>query len=525
MLKLFKISPVFLLIFLFACQSWGVQLTLAQAKIIVLEKNHDVRVWMLGVDAARGELKSKKGVYDPELSFGTSYIDAKTPTASAFIETGIITANKFSFGSELSGRLPTGTFYRLYDLEVSKTETSSPVESLNPLWEASLGFSVGQELLRGFDISSNRVSVVISKKNRDISVHEFRRMVSKTLFSLERDYWSVIAATHNHELEKKAYELARDLEERTGIKVEAGVLPRVALTQAKAETAARKVRLINSENALNMSKDILKNNLSLPLEEPLELLETATSMSEIQEEDFKESDAVATAFEKRPELLRARSEIEKTKALSGFYSRQRLPRLSVEASLEYIGVGGSENPDRIIFGNSDPSQGISPPFSGSSNAYDSIRDRDFPSWSVTGVLSVPIFGRTSSGAYAKARAEHNRSIVNYRKQKDMIRLEVRNSIREIESSLKRMQAAYLSVELAREVLLNEEEKFKAGLSTTREILEAQRDLISAESAGISAFAGYRIALSDFERAKGTMIESNSFIIDNHSDIASYLQID
>ena len=49
-----------------------------------------------------------------------SYADTKTPTPSALIEDGLINAEVFSFGSELSGRLPTGTFYKLYDLEVSK---------------------------------------------------------------------------------------------------------------------------------------------------------------------------------------------------------------------------------------------------------------------------------------------------------------------------------------------------------------------------------------------------------------------
>ena len=185
MSKRFKIFFLFAACLLFA-SGVAQALTLTQAKIMALQKNHDIRVWMLGVDAARGEHKSRSGVYDPEVSFMVSYLDTKTPIPSALIEDGIINAEVLSFGSELSGRLPTGTFYKLYDLEVSKTETDSPLESLSPSWAASLGFSVGQELLRGFDIASNRVSVVLSRKDRDISVYEFERVVSKTLFDLEK---------------------------------------------------------------------------------------------------------------------------------------------------------------------------------------------------------------------------------------------------------------------------------------------------------------------------------------------------
>ncbi len=520
MSKHLRVFLVFAACFLLAPGGAGA-LTLTQAKIMALEKNHDIRVWKLGVDAARGEHKSRQGTYDPEVSFTASYADTKTPTASAFIEDGLVNADVFSFGSELSGRLPTGTFYRLYDLEVSRTKSDSPLESLSPSWAASLGFSVGQELLRGFDIASNRVSVVLSRKDRDISVYEFERVVAKTLFDLEKSYWGVVAAARARDLEKKAYDLALDLERRTGVKVEVGVLPRVALTQARAESAARKVRMINSENAYEASMDALKNLLTVPMEESLELLEAADSVP-AGHEPAGELEAVVQAFEKRPEMRRAEREMEKAAALRTFHSRQRLPRLTVEGRLEYLGLGGSENPDRLVFGGSG---GVPGRFAGSSGAYDSIVDRDFPSWSLTGKLSFPVFGRKAGGAYAKARADYDRSVISYQKQKDAVRLDVRNAIREIASSRKKMEAAQLSTGLAREVLANEEEKFKAGLSTTREILEAQRDLISAEADYISAFAGHRVALADLERARGTMIESNSFLIENHSDIGSYLEVD
>ena len=520
MSKHFKVCLFFTACFFFA--SGGASaLTLTQAKIMALEKNHDIRVWMLGVDAARGEYKSRRGVYDPEISFMASYADTKTPTPSSFIQDGIINAEVFSFGSELSGKLPTGTFYKLYDLEVSKTETDSPLESLSPSWAASLGFSVGQELLRGFDIASNRVSVVLSRKDRDISVHEFERVVTKTLFDLEKSYWGVVAAARDRDLEKKAYDLALDLDRRTRVQIEVGVLPRVALTQARSESAARKVRMINSENAYEASMDALKNLLAIPLEESVELLEVADSMPTAYS-PVSEAAAVVQAFEKRPEIRRAEREMEKTQALKTFYSRQRLPRLTVEGRLEYLGLGGSENPDRLIF---EEFGGVPQRFADSSHAYNSIVDRDFPSWSVTGRLSFPVFGRKAGGDYAKARADYDRSVIIYQKQKDAVRLDVRNAIREIASSQKRIEAALLSTNLAKEVLQNEEEKFKAGLSTTREILEAQRDLISAEANYISAFASHRIALADLERARGTMIESNSFLIESHSDIGPYLEVD
>ena len=121
-----------------------------------------------------------------------------------------------------------------------------------------------------------------------------------------------MAAAHDRDLEKKAYDLALDLERRTRIKVEVGVLPRVALTQARSESAARKVRMINSENAYEASMDALKNLLVIPLEESVELLEVTDSMPTAYEPP-SEAVAVVQAFENRPEMRRAEREMEKAR--------------------------------------------------------------------------------------------------------------------------------------------------------------------------------------------------------------------
>ncbi len=517
--RLLNIFLVFSTVLFFAHEA--VSLTLAEAKITALRKNYDVAVWRLGVDAARGDYRSKKGVYDPVLSFGGSYSDIKSPTANAITEETEINSKILSFGTELSGKLPTGTSYKIFELDVKKTESPYSLNSLDPFWEASLGFSVGQELLRGLGLDRDRLSVVLSRRNKDISEHEFERVVAETLFGVEKDYWAAVAASRDFDLEKKSYDLALDLEERTRAKIEAGILPKVALTQARSETAARKVRMINAENAFNAAMDVIKNRIVVPLEETIELEDSLDS--ELPPfEPPQETDAVERAFENRPEMRAVREEVEKAETLRSYNSRQRLPSLSVEAKLEYLGVGGRENPGRLVFGGSDDRPVTS--YTDPSDAYEAVRDRDFPGWTVSATLSYPIFGRTAGGAYAKARADHDRSLVNYRKRRDTVRLEVRNALREVGVSRKRTDAAELSVELAREVLGNEEEKYKVGLSTTREILEAQRDLLNAESGLTSALAGYRVALSDLQRAQGTIIESNSFIIDN-SDSASYLRRD
>ena len=106
----------------------------------------------------------------------------------------------------------------------------------------------------------------------------------------------------------------------------------------------------------------------------------------------------------------------------------------------------------------------------------------------------------------KASAELDRSVIAFSQVKDNIALDVRSAIRQIENSLRAIEAAKVSIELAEEVVSNEQERLNVGIGTTREVLEAQRDLIDAGVREITAVTSYNIALAELDYAKGTILK-------------------
>ncbi|NIP30545.1 MAG: TolC family protein, partial [Candidatus Dadabacteria bacterium] len=458
------------------------------------------------INIATGDIKENEGIYDPELNFSISYSDSEIPSVSTFIESGTINEQIFDVSSGISGKLPYGTFYNLFEFGVTRNETDSPLETLSPNWSTNLGFSVGQELLRGFSLDSNKVSIVISKINRDKTIYELEKTISDVILQVEKDYWNAVAALENLKLEQKAYELAVDLVNRNKIQVEVGVLPKVSLTQAESEVASRLVDLINAENVLKKRKDILKNRLSIDLNTEINLTDSPTTEALY----LNEHNIIDIALKKRPEIKQSEQTIKINEELKKFYSNQRLPRLAIEGTLNYQGIGGDENDNRLTF--TDNPSPIPSQFDDPSDAFDNLAEFNFPSWSVLGVFSFPLFNREANGAYIKANAEHIRSMIEQKKLKDEIKLDVRNAIREIKSNRKELEAVKLSVNLAEEVLSNEEEKFKVGLSTTRDILETQRDLIDSKIKQIRAVLDYNKSLAEYEKAIGTILENNSIIL-------------
>ena len=492
-------------------------LSLDEAKRIVLENNRDIKIQKQNITFFKGDVTSEKGEFDPFFTLTTSYSDIKRPAITTFVESGEVSEKEFALENSISGRLPTGTFYDLYNFSLERVDTDNPVESLSPRLSTSLSFSIGQELLRDFGKEVNETPIFLAKKNVDISINQLERTISNVLFNLERDYWLLVASIQNLELEKKALELAEDLERRNTIEVEVGTLPPVAVTQAKSEVALRSVNLINAENILERSEDQLKNALVLPYH--IDLIPTEAPKTVVVE-TIDETEELEIAFNNRFELKEAQKEIEKSRALSKFYANQKLPSLSVEAMLQFQGLGGDGNPNRRSF------EGLPEPipdeFDSESDAFRTLFGGDFPGWSVVGVFSYPLFNRTAKGEYIKANAELNRRIIEYQKIKEQIELEVRNAIREIRNSLKKIEAARTAVELAKQVVINDQERLNVGIGTTRQVLEAQRDLIDARTSEIEAITEYNISLVRLEDTKGTLLQNNGIKIEDEEVITDYI---
>ncbi len=482
-------------------------LTLQDAVKIALENNRDIQIEEKNVEYSEGEIKTQQGVFDPFINLLSFYNDGEFPTTSTFVPTETISQKEFEAGAELDGILPSGSYYNL-SFTTTRTDTTSPIEDLSPSWFNIANLTLGQELLQNFGFDVNRAFIIKAERDSQISDKELEKRTSEVLLEVERRYWLVVAAKKNLELERTALDLALDLKNRNQIQVDVGVLPPVAVTQAESEVAAREVSVIRAENDFQATQDNLKNLLAMDLAQKIEAVDEPTT----NVYTFSEDDSLEVAYEERPEIEQAKLDIDNKETLKKYYSNQRLPRLAVEGSLQLQGLGGDENPDRLSF--EEEPEPIPPQFDSPGDAFRQIWGADFTTWQILGIFSFPIFNRTARGNYVKATAELDRSVIVLSQTKDNVALDVRSAIRQIQNSLRAIEAARVSIELAEEVVQNEQERLNVGIGTTREVLEAQRDLIDAGVREITAVTSYNIALAELEYATGTLLRKNNVEIGN-----------
>jgi outer membrane protein TolC len=149
---------------------------------------------------------------------------------------------------------------------------------------------------------------------------------------------------------------------------------------------------------------------------------------------------------------------------------------------------------------------------GLTDSYSEIPKFNNYSWSVGLNYAVPLANRAAKATYAIARIGREKDEISLQNTEDLIRLDVRTSVRAVEAGFERVTAARKNVELQQKKLDAEQKKFDNGMSTSFEVFTFQTDLRNAQLSLIQALLDYNKSLADLERAKGTLLESKGLTL-------------
>ena len=112
---------------------------------------------------------------------------------------------------------------------------------------------------------------------------------------------------------------------------------------------------------------------------------------------------------------------------------------------------------------------------------------------------------------ARARLQQTQTQLNLKDPELQAAAEVRNAGRNVNTNRRRVEASRATRILSERQLEAEQKKFAVGLSTSFEVVQAQRDLANARNSELQAIIDYVQALVDFEAVQlaGTSTASAS----------------
>jgi outer membrane protein TolC len=202
-------------------------------------------------------------------------------------------------------------------------------------------------------------------------------------------------------------------------------------------------------------------------------------------------------------VLQARRQLESTDITLRYFRNQTLPALDAVASYGLQGLGGTQF---IRQGSGLGSVIIGTIPGGFGDALSAIGRASFPTWNVSLNLTYPLFGSSADAQYARARVQRQQTLAQIKALELQVATEVTSAALQVQSNLRRVEAAGAARSLAERRLEAEQSKFEVGLSTNFFVVQAQRDLQDAQNTELRALLDYQKSLIDFERVQETSLQ-------------------
>jgi outer membrane protein TolC len=307
-----------------------------------------------------------------------------------------------------------------------------------------------------------------------------------------------VGALGQLEVARQSLQLAQEQFKNNQTRVEVGTMAPIDITEAEAEVASREENVIISEARIKTIEDTLRTLIMNPSQPDFWTARIVPSEQPVVTPIALDVDAaVANALANRTDLAQARKELEQTDISMRFVRNQRLPAVNAILNYGLAGVAGT----RTLY-DLDPISGF-PIETGTAqrNFSDALRDifgNEFKTWSLQLQVSYPIGTSTADAALAQSRLQRQQEMTNLQQLQMGIATQVRDAARQVDTSLRRVEATRKSRELSQRRFEAEQKRMTVGLSTTFQLVQAQRDLATAKQSELTAVIDYNRALVNFE---------------------------
>ncbi len=456
-------------------------LSLQDAVKAALEHNLDIVVRAYDPLRSEAQVIVAESIFDPLLNGTATSSSTQRPSPTAFVSS----SKTHDFIASFIDPLQTGGKYQI-DLEALDSTAQSAVIGNTTEFDTSWRVSITQPLLRNFGPKASKTFIVEARNTLGISQSLFRSTVIDTLSAAEKAYWDLNFTLINLKTSQAALQLAQDFLDQNRIKVRVGTLAPIEITQAEAQVADREEAVIIAESQVKTAEDGLRRVMNVPKDSPVwsQPLLPSDPLPLVEQSPDMEN-AVSTAMQHRPDLEQARLDLKTKEADLALRRNQRRWGLNLNGSYGKVGI------DVDNYGNS----------------IDDLRRGANKDWQVTMALGIPVGNRQAIANFTAADYALTQAQKGIETLELAARVQVRDAVRAVQTTLKRVKAAQVNVRLQKEKLAAEQKKFENGMSTSFQVLQFQNDLFTAQVRENLAMVDYNKAQVELERVQGTLLEA------------------
>ena len=382
-----------------------------------------------------------------------------------------------------------------------------------------MGFD--QQLLNGFGYRANAKFIRIAQNDLKISNSVFRQQVITTVAQVLNLYWDYLSYKENVRVAEQALAYSEKLLSDNKRQVEIGTLAPIEVVRAESEVASDQQNLIVAQTSLQQQAELIKTALSRKVDSELIIaqIDAVDKLPEPRPDDIPPLDqALKQALQNRPEVEQADLNLRYASIVVKANRNALLPTLDLFATYAPSGLSGLspvlEPCPSGYTANENQCQGTGLPTiprpvgissQGISQSLSQLFRGNYPDYSFGFTLQFPIRNRAAQADVARALLEQRQLEEQLQRQKNQVEQDVRSAEIGVIQAKAQIQAAAKAVLLAQKTLDAEQKKFQLGESTVFLVIQAQRDLATAEGNEVKARSTYAKALTQFQQVTATII--------------------
>jgi HAE1 family hydrophobic/amphiphilic exporter-1 len=511
------------------------QLGLEEAIQLALENNLDIDIERTNRSTAETNVVAARGLFDPSFRWTPLLETRNTPAGSVLQGSGgKLTDKGFVNNFYLRQRLPNnwGSVAHL-DFENSRTTSTNPFQSFNPILSSRLVVGFTQPILRGRTIDRERAELRISQKQVNAANIDLESRIIEVVGRVEQAYWDLVAARQAVAVSGDSVGWAREQVAINQRLINAGTLAPIELAAAEAELQRRVDTWYTNLGALTEVENGLKSLIAPERVASIwndEIIPTDIRTAAPPDADDLRT-AVQVAIKQRPELrsLGVRREINDVqKQLNADLQK---PEVNFIGQYWLSGLGGTANSTLNPFTEASAAQiqrlndlsvrlGLQPLPTGSlgggppeflvgnyGTALGNLFGGRYQSFQMGLSIDFNFRNRAANANYSQTLISEKRLGLEKARAEQVIEAQVRNAMQGIQTARQRIAAAEASARAAKEKLDSEQRLYQTGESTNFLVLTRQNEYADSRRREVVARLDFNKSVSRLEQALGTTLST------------------
>jgi len=365
------------------------------------------------------------------------------PNISGRASDSIQQINLAAFGIPLPAGLTSPVIgpFNVFDARATMSETFLDFSALNRVHEAA-----ENEKTARFTLQDARELVVLVVGNQ---------------------YLLTVAAAARLDTAKVQLNTAQTIFQQTQDLKKAGVSAGIDVLRAQVQMQTQQQRVLAAQNQVEQQKLTLARIIGLPVSQQFSLTDKVP-YAPLPPLDIDQ--ALAEAYKQRPEYLAAESRVRSAELALKAAKAEHLPTAELNGDFGVLGktLGSAEN-----------------------------------TYTISAGVRIPIFqGGRAQADVAQSESDLRQERLQLEDLHNRVEQEIRSALLDVQSSNQQVAVAKQSIDLASEELKQTQDRFKAGVSGSLDVVQAQESVATANDTYIQALYVNNVAKLTLARALG-----------------------